>query len=188
MDVDEQTFEREVIERSAQLPVVVDFWAAWCGPCRVLTPVLEQAVADRSEHVALAKVDVDANQSLAARYGVQGIPAVKAFKNGHVTSEFVGAQPPERVAAFLDALVGPSEAETLLAELRDDGTMPEVVAAFDAGEHEQAFELLLERLAAAKDDKARERIRRLMVAVFGDLGQEHPLTVRYRRRLATALF
>jgi putative thioredoxin len=187
MEVTELTWERDVIERSSELPVVVDFWAAWCGPCRVLTPVLEDAVAAREDQLVLAKVDVDANPELAARYGVRGIPAVKAFRNGHVTSEFVGAQPPERVAAFLDGLTAPSEADRLVAELRESGAMPDVVHALEAAGHETAFELLLDRLATA-DAEERERIRKLMVAVFGELGQEHPLTVRYRRRLATTLY
>jgi putative thioredoxin len=104
IDVDETTFEKDVIGRSRDLPVVVDFWAEWCGPCHALTPVLERAVAARLDEVLLAKVDVDANQSLAARYMVQGIPAVKAFRDGEVVSEFTGAQPPARVEAFIDAL------------------------------------------------------------------------------------
>jgi putative thioredoxin len=187
VDVTELTWEHEVIERSSERPVVVDFWAPWCGPCRTLTPALEGAVAERAEHVSLAKVNVDENPGLAARYGVQGIPAVKAFRNGHVTNEFVGALPPQRVADFLDALIGPSEAESLLAELREDGALPDVVGALDAGDHEAAFELLIEELAGA-DTGQRERVRRLMVALFGDLGPEHPLTVRYRRRLATVLY
>jgi putative thioredoxin len=187
MDVSEQTWEREVIERSRARPVVVDFWAAWCGPCRMLTPVLEEAVAAQADDVALAKVDVDANPALAARYDVRGIPAVKAFKNGNVVSEFVGAQPRQRVDAFLDALLAPSAAELLVAELRESGTMPDVVEALDAGEHERAFELLLGRLNDGDADD-RERVRALMVALFGELGQDHPLSVRYRRRLATALY
>jgi putative thioredoxin len=187
VDVTEQTFEQDVIERSSERPVVVDFWAPWCGPCRTLTPALEEAVGTRAERLALAKVNVDENPGLAARYRVQGIPAVKAFKNGHVTSEFVGALPPQRVADFLDALMAPSEAESLVAELREDGALPEVVRALDTGDHEAAFELLIQELTGA-DAGARERVRRLMVALFADLGQEHPLTVRYRRRLATALF
>src|SRR4249919_1323370 len=121
IDVTEQDFEREVVERSRELPVVVDFWAEWCGPCRMLTPVLEREIEARSGQVELAKVDVDANPVLAEEYGVRGIPAVKAFRNGRVVSEFVGVQSPQAVAAFLDALTEPTEAEQLLARLRESG-------------------------------------------------------------------
>ena len=114
IDVTEATFSQRVLDRSAELPVVVDFWAEWCGPCRTLTPVLEKAADARAGSVELVKVDVDANQDLGVRYGVQGIPAVKAFRNGEVVSEFVGAQPPQAVEAFFDALA-PSEADALVA-------------------------------------------------------------------------
>ncbi len=111
-DVGEGDFAEHVVERSRGLPVVVDFWAQWCGPCRQLTPALEQAVRARAGKVELAKVDTDANQSLARRFGIQGIPAVKAFRDGAVTSEFTGALPPVEVERFFDALV-PSEADEL---------------------------------------------------------------------------
>ena len=114
IDVTEATFQTEVVERSAQLPVVVDFWADWCGPCKALSPALEKAEAARAGKVVLAKVDVDSNQRLGAQFGVQGIPAVKAFRDGAVVDEFVGALPPARVEAFFDGLV-PSRADELLA-------------------------------------------------------------------------
>lgn len=187
MDVTSETFQREVIERSHEVPVVVDFWAAWCGPCRTLGPVLEREAEGRPGTFELAKVDVDTNQELAVRYQVQGIPAVKAFRDGEVVAEFVGAVPPAVVARFLDDLTGPSAAEKLVAELQASGELPDVVSALEQDDHERALELLLAEITAAEGDR-RGWLLSLTVGLFGDLGQEHPLTVRYRRRLAASLY
>ncbi len=114
MDVTTATFEQEVIERSREHPVVVDFWADWCGPCRALAPAIESEVAKRSEQILLAKVDVDAETAIAARYGIQSIPTVAVFANGEPVTGFVGAQPAPAIGRFLDGVIaehaGPVEA------------------------------------------------------------------------------
>jgi putative thioredoxin len=187
MDVTDETFYTDVLERSHEHPVVVDFWAEWCGPCRTLTPVLEQAVAVRNGEVELAKVDVDANPRLAEHYGIRGIPAVKAFRNGKVVSEFVGARPPQSVAEFLDALTGPSASDRLLEDLRGDERWSDVADALERGDHERTLALLLDEVREAEGDE-RERLRAWMVMLFEELGQDDPLATRYRRQLASALY
>src|SRR5690242_17743539 len=125
MDVTESNFQTAVIDRSHEVPVVVDFWAEWCGPCRQLTPVLERAVAERAGKVELVKVDTDANPMLSRSFQIQGIPAVKAFRDGEVVAEFVGAQPPAAVDRFLDSLV-PSETDNLV-ELGDEQSLRKAI-------------------------------------------------------------
>jgi putative thioredoxin len=173
VDVTDTTFDTDVLARSQSEPVVVDFWADWCGPCKVLAPALEEATAAKG--VTLAKVDVDANQALAQEYGIRGIPAVKAFRNGHVVAEFVGVQSKTAIEAFLDELTRPPVADSV-----DD---PELKDALEQRDYERAFEHLL---AQVGDNP--EWTRETMVALFGELGHEHPLTVQYRRRLATAIY
>ena len=187
VDVTEATFEHDVIERSHERPVVVDFWAAWCGPCRALTPVLEEQVSAREGTGELAKVDVDSNPGLSAMFQVQGIPAVKAFKDGRVVSEFVGARSPVAVSSFLDELLAPPRVAGIVDELRETGELPDVRAALEAEDPEKALDLLLEEIPDASADR-RERLRELAVAVFEHLGHEDPVTVSYRRRLASALY
>lgn len=155
MDVTDDTFQAAVIERSRTVPVVVDFWAEWCGPCRQLGPVLERAVESRAGKVELAKVDVDTNPMLARTFRIQSIPAVIAFRDGRPAAEFVGAQSPAAVQRFIDSLL-PSEADAMVAQgdeeslrqalslepSRADAAVPLARILHKRGEDDQALEVL----------------------------------------------
>jgi putative thioredoxin len=165
IDVTEQTFEQEVIERSKTVPVVVDFWAEWCAPCRQLGPVLEKGASAREGQVVLAKLDTDANPRISAAFSIQGIPAVKAFKDGRVVAEFVGAQPPARVEAFYDSLV-PSEADGLV----DSGDEDSLRRAIQLEPARSDARLALARILRERgeDDEALE----ILNSTAGDFGAE----------------
>jgi putative thioredoxin len=165
VDVTEQDFEQEVVQRSRSLPVVVDFWADWCGPCKQLTPVLEKAAAAREGKVVLAKLDTDANPGIAQAFGIQGIPAVKAFRDGQVVSEFVGAQPPAMVERFFDELV-PSEADALV-EAGDEASLRRALE-LDPGRSDAAVALARMLHARGETEAALE----LVDPIAGDFGAE----------------
>lgn len=125
VDVTDATFETEVIERSKEVPVVIDLWASWCGPCKTLGPIIEKVVDATDGQVVLAKVDVDANPAVSQAFKVQSIPAVYALKDGAVVDGFMGAQPEHVVEQFIDALL-PTEHETAVSELiaaGDEGSL-----------------------------------------------------------------
>ena len=137
IEVSETNFQNEVLAYSNKTPVVVDFWAEWCVPCRMLGPLLEKLAEEGQGAFRLAKVDVDENPNLAIRYGVSGIPAVKAFRNGEVVSQFVGAQPEPKVREFLRTLA-PSPSDLSLEKgqsLYESGQWAEAEEAYRATLH-----------------------------------------------------
>jgi len=161
-DVTDQTFEQDVIERSKTVPVVVDLWASWCGPCKTLGPIIEQVIGETAGAVELAKVDVDANPQIARAFQVQSIPAVYALKDGQVVDGFIGAQPEHLVREFVERLTGtkePTEVD-LLVEKGDEASLR---AALEIEpDHEEAVIGLAEILVLeGKADEALHLLARL---------------------------
>jgi len=152
IEVTEETFASEVIERSRQVPVVVDFWAGWCAPCKALGPVLERLAEEAGGSWVLAKVDVDANPRLAGAFEVQGIPAVRAFKDGREVAEFTGALPEPAVRDWLTQL-GPSPADLAY----DEATRLEAAGLLDAAA-ERYRQVLAEAPAHAEAGAALNRV------------------------------
>ncbi|MEA3158033.1 MAG: putative thioredoxin [Betaproteobacteria bacterium] len=207
VDVDKNNFDTIVIEGSKQAPVVVDFWAPWCAPCRALGPVLEKVADDYDGRFTLAKVNSDDNQEIAARYGVRGIPSVKAFIGGEVVDEFTGALPESGVRAFIERVVpSPSEelrdsAARVYAQTRDvqqaldllsqaekldpkneDARIDRVAILMDAGRHDEARKLIESLSPLARMD---ERVNALQARL--DLAQgaaEAPSEAVLKERIA----
>lgn len=157
LDVGLADFAQSVLEESKHRPVVVDFWAPWCGPCKSLKPILEKLAAEYGGKFLLAKINSDDNQELAARYGVRGIPSVKAVVDGQVVNEFTGALPEPAVREFIDSLL-PSPAEPLRQE---------AMAAHARGETDATRKLLLQ---AIRLDPKHEQARLDLVDVLLDAG------------------
>ncbi len=164
-DATEASFQSDVLDRSRELPVVVDFWAEWCGPCRQLTPALEAAARARDGKVDLVKVDTDANQQLSQAFGIQGIPAVKAFRDGQVVAEFVGAQPPAAVERFFDGLV-PSESDALV-EVGDETSLRRAIE-LDPARSDARLALARLLRERGEDDEALE----VLESAAGDFAAE----------------
>jgi putative thioredoxin len=177
VDVSSERFEQEVIEASKALPVVVDFWAAWCGPCRALGPVLEKIGEEFAGRVKLVKINSDENPELAAAFRVQSIPNVIGFRDGKAVAQFLGAVPESRVRAFFEELL-PSAAEEALVAAE---------AAFAAGSIEEADRLLTAALAGMRPALALDvRIEALKRGIAFARAREHgPARAELEARLAT---
>lgn len=189
IDVTDETFQTEVLEKSMTTPVVVDLWAEWCGPCKTLTPILERVIAATNGQVVGVKVNVEENPQLNEAFRVQSIPAVFALSNGAIVDTFTGAQPEEAVTEFINNLIGatpgvPDDLSEMFSEaggaepeeITDEGPTPEQDAA-----EERLGELL--PLVKTKDEARVEFLELLEL-----LGPDHENTADWRRQLSTQLF
>jgi putative thioredoxin len=191
VDVAEHDFEQAVLAESRRRPVVVDFWAAWCGPCRVLGPILERIANESGGRFLLAKVDTDQAQGQAARYGIRGIPAVKGFVNGQVASEFVGSLPESQVRRWIEALVpGPADDEAAGGERAlSDGQKEVARAAFERalalkpGHVRASLALAKLDAQAGRVDEAEARLQKLP---FGDASKHESEIAAVRLAIAAA--
>lgn len=246
IEVTEADFQTKVLEASKTAPVVVDFWAGWCEPCKTLGPILERFANEPESGFTLAKIDVDQNQRVSQAFGVQSIPTVIAFKDGQPVDMFTGAVPEVQVGEFISRLIPPKadervvevesmidagkldEAKARLTEILDvEPTNQEAALTFagllieekqtdealailerqaptvevrqmmaaarllssgegDVADPEASLPRLLAAVEAGGEDKDTARLT--MIDLFDLLGPEHPLTLEYRRRLASALF
>ncbi len=167
VEVSDQTFLDAVVERSKEVPVVVDFWAAWCGPCRALTPILHKLADEADGTWELATIDVDQNPVVSQGFRIQSIPSVMAFKDGEMVAQFKGALPENHVRQWLQGFLPAPEVDTSELEGQLDG-------------------LLMSITNGSPDEK--EEARGRLLGLLEPIPAEHPIAIEARKALSRALF